>query len=212
MGRPVKRDRARRRGRDRPAARVSSTGLSGSWQKLARAAAPRLAADHTACLALEPAGLRATRRCPPQPILDPPATLGRSIISFDELAIDAAAGSSATRWEASIGAELAISFPQRVERLALVLGGRAVLGPTTIPAYGAPMPALAPARGSPHGRGAIPRRRTRRQARPAPRRLRRAALRMVVAHPERLPAAPRGRAVMRGRGPRRASWESVSPR
>lgn len=155
-------------------------GLSGSWQNWLEQL-PVLAADHRV-LALDLPGFGHSPM-PAEPISI--AGYARTLDHlFDELAIDAAAvvGNSMGGF---IGAELAIAFPQRVERLVLV----SAAGVSTYddPRVRRAMPALRLLEGAlTAGAIRVAGRADKLALRP---RLRQAAMRMVVAHPERLPAA-----------------------
>ena len=161
-------------------------GLSGSWQNWLEQL-PVLAADHRVlALDLPGFGHSPMPACAPQgaePISIPGYARTLDHL-FDELAIDAAAvvGNSMGGF---IAAELAIAFPQRVERLVLV----SAAGVSTYddPRVRRAMPALRLLEGA-LAAGAIRVAGRAEQLALRPR-LRQAAMRMVVAHPERLPAA-----------------------
>ena len=154
-------------------------GLSGSWQNWLEQL-PVLAADHRV-VALDLPGFGHS----PMPA-EPISIAGYARLLdhlFDELQIDAAAvvGNSMGGF---IAAELAIAFPQRVERLVLV----SAAGVSTYddPRVRRAMPTLRLLEGAlTAGAVRVAGRADKLALRP---RLRRAALRMVVAHPERLPA------------------------
>jgi pimeloyl-ACP methyl ester carboxylesterase len=154
-------------------------GLSGSWQNWLEQL-PVLAADHRV-VALDLPGFGHS----PMPA-EPISIAGYARLLdhlFDELAIDAAAvvGNSMGGF---IGAELAIAFPQRVERLVLV----SAAGVSTYddPRVRRAMPTLRLLEGAlSAGAVRVAGRADKLALRP---RLRQAAMRMVVAHAERLPA------------------------
>jgi pimeloyl-ACP methyl ester carboxylesterase len=154
-------------------------GLSGSWQNWLEQL-PVLAADHRV-LTLDLPGFGHS----PMPA-EPISISGYARLLdhlFDELAIDAAAvvGNSMGGF---IGAELAITFPQRVERLVLV----SAAGVSTYddPRVRRAMPTLRLLEGAlTAGAIRVAGRADTLALRP---RLRQAALRLVAAHPEQLPA------------------------
>jgi pimeloyl-ACP methyl ester carboxylesterase len=154
-------------------------GLSGSWQNWLEQL-PVLAADHRV-VALDLPGFGHS----PMPA-EPISISGYARMLdhlFDELQIDAAAvvGNSMGGF---IGSELAIAFPQRVERLVLV--SAAGLSTYDDPRVRRAMPTLGLLEGAlTAGAIRVAGRADTLALRP---RLRQAAMRVVVAHPERLPA------------------------
>jgi pimeloyl-ACP methyl ester carboxylesterase len=155
-------------------------GLSGSWQNWLEQL-PGFAAEHRV-LALDLSGFGHSP-VPVEPISIPGYARLLDHL-FDELQIDAAAvvGNSMGGF---IGAELAIAFPQRVERLVLV----SAAGVSTYddPRVRRAVPTLRLLEGAlTAGAIRLAGRADTLALRP---RLRRAAMRMVAAHPELLPAS-----------------------
>ena len=175
---PVNVDRPRRPGASRSS---SSTASSGSWQNwlenipvFARDA-PR--ASRSTCRASAHSRDARARRS------RSPATARLVDALLDELGVDArrVVGNSMGGF---IGAELAIQFPQRVERLVLVARGRP---DDRAPAQRARAGRAAPARARPGRRTAAGSRRAPSRSR-AGRGCAAALLQLVAAHPDRLPA------------------------
>ena len=168
-------------------------GLSGSWPNWLEQL-PVLARDHRV-VGARPPGLRPLADARRAVSISGYARLLDALLG--ELGIDAPR-SSATRWAASSRAELAIAFPQRVERLVLVSAAglstyaATAVSPTLARCPRCWRPSSCWRLGASWMASQLGRRR-------APRRLRELAADVVVRHPGRLPP-PLAAEQLRGAG------------